>query len=178
MIAVSYFLHIVSIPWVCAILLSLSVRLHIPLEFSILVATTSSSRFPTLFVSLGGCPKCTSFGLSVLKEFVSFVRLLEFKSLTILDKTLSILSSSIHGDAVFLLLIGDCWTIVSSLSASSTSLRTLKLSSTLQIFLFTIGVPILPWSILLFPVSLDVRMILLLLSVDSSCDAIRNFWDL
>ena len=47
-----------------------------------------------------------------------------------------------------------------SLSDSSTSLRTLKLSSTLQIFLFTIGVPILPGSILLFPISLDTRTIL------------------
>ena len=74
-------------------------------------------------------------------------------------------SSSIRGDAVFPLLVGDYWTIVLSFSASSTSILTLKLSSSLLILLFTIGVPILPWSVLLFPISLDARTILLQLSV-------------
>ena len=46
-------------------------------------------------------PKCTSFGVSMLKEFARFIRLLEFDSLTILEKILSRISSSIRGDAVF-----------------------------------------------------------------------------
>ena len=114
----------------------------------------------------------------MFKDFARFIRLFEFDSSTILEKILSILYSSIRGDAVFLSLVGYRWTIVSSLSALSTSLRTLKFSSTLQIFLFTIGVPILPWYILLFPISIDVRTILLLLRVDSSCNAITSVWDL
>ena len=144
MFAVSYIFLIVSISCVCDILLSLDVRLQIPSEFSILSETITSSRFPTLSFSMGGCPKFTSFGHSILEEFARFIRSLKFYSLTILEKTPSRLSSSISVDALLLSLVGDHQTIVSSLFASSTSLWTLELASTLQIFLFTIGVPILP----------------------------------
>ena len=91
---------------------------------------------------------------------------------------ISRLSSSIREDSVFPSLVGDRWTVVSSLFASSTSILTLKLSFSLQIFLFTIGVPILPWSILLFSISLDARTILLQLSVGLFCDTITSVWDL
>ena len=43
----------------------------------------------------------------MLKEFARFIRSLEFDSSTILEKILLILSSSIRGDAVFPLLVGD-----------------------------------------------------------------------
>ena len=64
-------------------------------------------QVPYTFVSMGGCPKCTIFGISMLKEFARFICLLKFDSLTILEKTLSILSSSFRGDAVFLSLVKD-----------------------------------------------------------------------
>ena len=54
-----------------------------------------------------GCPKGTSFGGSMIAEFARFIGSLEFDSSTIIEKTLSRLSSSICGDAVFLSLVGD-----------------------------------------------------------------------
>ena len=76
-------------------------------ECSSLVATIPSIHSPILSVSVGRCPKDTSFVVSMLAEFVRFFRSLEFDSLAILEKKISRLSSSIRGDAVFLSLVGD-----------------------------------------------------------------------
>ena len=144
MFAVSYLFAYSFNIMLCVILSTLAVRLHILSEFYILVATLPSSRFPTFFVSMVGCPKCMIFGLSMLLEFARFIRLLELDYSTIFKKILSRLSSSIREDAVFPSLVGDRLTIVLCFSTLSTSILILKLSSSLQIFLLTIGVTILP----------------------------------
>ena len=130
---------------------------RIPTWSITLVAAMELIRLPTLSVCMGGCLRDTSFGVWTLKEFARFIRLLEFDSLTILGKILSILPSSIREVAVFLSSVKDRWMTVSSLSSSSTSLRTLRASSLLQISSLMNGVPILLWLCLLSPIKLFVR---------------------
>ena len=70
----------------------------------------------------GRCLKDTIFGVWTSTEFVRFICSLEFDSSTILGQILSRLPSSIREGAVFFSLVKDCWTTVSSLSSSPTSL--------------------------------------------------------
>ena len=166
---------IVSIsPCVGAILTSLYVGLKIQSWSTILVAPMESIGWPTLSVCMGGCLKDTIFWVWTSREFARFVRSLKFDSLIILGQIFSRLASSIHKDVIFLSSVEDRWTAVSSLFDSPTSLWTLKLSSLLQIYLFTNGFPILPRSGLLSPTSLDAHTSLSLVRKGSVRGAITS----
>ena len=151
--------------------MSLSVSFQTPSLFAILVARPPLLRSPTLSVWMVGCLKDTSSGVWTLREFVRFIRSLESRCLTTLQKILFGVPSSIHKDALFHSLAEDCSTVAPSLSASPTSFRTvLRTSSLLEISLLIPGANILLWSGRLAPIILAERTFPLLVRKYSTKD--------
>ena len=158
---------------------SLSVPHHNPSNLFALVEV-AKLMFRLSAVSTVRCPRLMNFGLSLRTEFVSFTRTLESGFFQSSGKILFTPTSLICDDYRFLSWVVERWMKVSDFLTLSVQLSTFEVVSLLglQISLFSPGVSILLLrSPLLFLLSLDMHIIFLFLSTDSSCGPITDASD-
>ena len=104
--------------------MSLGLGLQIRSLSAMLVATPPLLPSVTFYVGMGGSLKDRMSGVSTRTEFTRFILPLESDCLLSLMKILFGALSMIPGNTVFLLLVVKASTVVLSLSAIRTSLRT------------------------------------------------------
>ena len=148
---------------------SISVPLRNPFKFFALVEV-AKLMFCISAVLTVGWPRRMNFGLLLRTEFVRFTRTLESSSFPTSGKILFTPTSLIYDDSRFLSCVVEPWIIVSDFSTLSIQLSRFEVVLlTLKISSFTPGVSIvLRLSPLMFLLSLDVYIIFLLISTDSS----------